>query len=156
MADMNSISHSVINVDDLHESARFYCDVLGGERRSSVCYETEDTLRGRSVHETYIVHDFVFFVALAEQPLVRPPTDQHRGFHGFRTGFFVSREKFDQTIESLRKHGVSFEGPVDHPIEGPLGQSVYFKDPAGNFLECSWRRDETSPAFKRPNFIGVG
>jgi len=31
---------------------------------------------------------------------------------------------------------------VDHPENGPFGQSVYFKDPSGNFLEILWRRDE--------------
>lgn len=156
MADMNSISHSVLNVDDLHEAARFYCDVLGGERRSAVCYETEDTLKGRSVHETYTVHDFVFFVALSERPLPKPPADQHRGLNGFRNGFFVTKEQFDKTVASLREHGVGFEGPVDHPANGPLGQSIYFKDPSGNFLECVWRRDEGTPAFKRPRFLGIG
>ena len=156
MVNMNSISHSVLNVDDLHESARFYCDVLGGERRSSVCFETEDTLRGRSVHETYIVHDFVFFVALAERPLPKPPADQHRGLNGFRNGFFVSKTAFAETMEKLKANGIPFEGPIDHPENGPFGQSLYFKDPSGNFLECLWRRDEETPAFEKPNFLGIG
>ena len=156
MADMNSISHSVINVDDLHEAKKFYCDVLGGDRRSAVCFETEDTLRGRSVHETYTVHDFVFFVALAERELPKPPTDQHRGLNGFRNAFFVTRDEFEKTMKSLEEHGIGFDGPVDHPEKGPLGQSIYFKDPAGNFLECAWRRDEGTEAFTKPNFLGIG
>jgi catechol-2,3-dioxygenase len=156
MADVNSISHSVICVDDLAESARFYCDVLGGEKRSAVCFETEDTLKGRSVHETYIVQDFVFFVALSEQPMPKPPADQHRGMQGFRNAFFVSREKFDETIESLKENGIGFEGPIDHPEGGPFGQSIYFKDPAGNFLECLWRRDQGTEQFAKPYFLGIG
>ena len=156
MADMNSISHSVINVDDLHAAAQFYCGVLGGERRSAVCYETEDAMRGRSVHETYTVHDFVFFVALAERPLPKPPANQHRGFNGYRNAFFVKRQDFEKTMATLKAHGIGFEGPVDHPQAGPLGQSIYFKDPAGNFLECVWRRDEGKPEFKKPNFLGIG
>jgi hypothetical protein len=28
MAEMNSISHSVINVDDLFETERFYCEII--------------------------------------------------------------------------------------------------------------------------------
>ncbi len=156
MADMNSISHSVICVDDLHEASKFYCDILGGEKRSSVCFETEDTMRGRSVHETYIVQDFVFFVALSEREMPKPAPDQHRGTHGFRTAFFVSRERFDETVEALTRHHIGFEGPVDHPEKGPFGQSIYFKDPAGNFLECLWRRDENTPTFEKPLFLGIG
>jgi catechol-2,3-dioxygenase len=156
MAEMNSISHSVINVDDLYESEHFYCDILGGEKRSSVCFDTEDTMRGRSVHETYILEDYVFFVALAERPLPKPPESQHRGMSGFRTAFSVPRKRFDDTIAAFKKHGIGFEGPVDHPENGPFGQSIYFKDPSGNFMEFLWRRDEGTPAFVKPHFLGIG
>jgi catechol-2,3-dioxygenase len=156
MAEMNSISHSVINVDDLAESERFYCDILGGHKRSAVCFDTEDTLRGRSVHETYILQDYVFFVALAERPLPKPPEEQHRGLVGFRTAFCVPRRRFEETMASLKTRGIGFEGPIDHPEQGPFGQSIYFKDPSGNFLEFLWRRDEGTPAFEKPHFLGIG
>jgi catechol-2,3-dioxygenase len=157
MADMNSISHSVICVDDLHAAHEFYEDVMGTKRTSSVCFETEDTLRGRSVHDTYIIsQDFVFFVALSEKKLPKPPADQHRGLDGFRSAFFVPKEQFDKTVTALKERGIGFEGPVDHPEKGPFGQSVYFKDPSGNFFECLWRRDEGTPAFEKPYFLGLG
>ena len=31
---------------------------------------------------------------------------------------------------------------MTHPEAGPFGESVYFRDPTGNFLEVLWRRDE--------------
>ena len=156
MAEMNSISHSVINVDDLFEADRFYCGVLGAQKRSAVCFDTEDTLRGRSVHETYILQDYVFFVALAEKALPRPPETQYRGLDGFRPGFVVSKPRFEETVAALKRNGIGFEGPVDHPAQGPFGQSIYFKDPSGNFLEFLWRRDEGTPAFAKPHFLGIG
>jgi catechol-2,3-dioxygenase len=156
MAEMNSISHSVINVDDLFETERFYCEILGADKRSAVCFDTEDTMRGRSVHETYILQDYVFFVALAEKALPRPPESQHRGLDGFRPAFCVPRARFDATIAALKRSDIGFEGPVEHPDKGPFGQSIYFKDPSGNFLEFLWRRDEGTPAFEKPHFLGIG
>ncbi|HTI86886.1 MAG TPA: VOC family protein [Alphaproteobacteria bacterium] len=156
MARMNSISHSVINVDDLAECEHFYVDILGGEKRSACCFDTEDTMRGRSVHETYILQDYVFFVALAERPLPKPPENQHRGLNGFRTAFCVPQKTFDETLAAFKKHNIGFEGPVEHPRNGPFGQSIYFKDPSGNFMEFLTRRDEGTPAFAKPNFLGIG
>lgn len=156
MAEMNSISHSVINVDDLFETERFYCEILGADKRSAVCFDTEDTMRGRSVHETYILQDYVFFVALAEKNLPRPPDTQYRGLDGFRPAFVVSKARFDETVAALQRNGIGFEGPVEHPAQGPFGQSIYFKDPSGNFLEFLWRRDEGTPQFAKPHFLGIG
>ncbi len=45
----------------------------------------------------------------------------------------------------LEENGVSYDGPVTHPESGPFGESVYFRDPTGNFLEVVWRRDEDAP-----------
>lgn len=156
MAMMNSISHSVINVDDLAETERFYCEILGARKQSACCFDTEDTMRGRSVHETYILQDYVFFVALAERELPQPPKSQNCGLDGFRPAFLVPRQKFDETIAALKREGIGFEGPVEHPLQGPFGQSIYFKDPSGNFLEFLWRRDEGTPQFEKPHFLGLG
>jgi catechol-2,3-dioxygenase len=71
-----------------------------------------------------------------------PPVEQLRGAHGFRHAFTVSRVHFANTLGVLKQRGIPFQGPVDHPDKGPFGQSIYFKDPSGNFLEVLWRRDE--------------
>jgi len=44
---------------------------------------------------------------------------------------------------------------VDHPEKGPFGQSIYFKDPSGNFLEILWRRDEDQN-YQKPTVLDVG
>jgi catechol-2,3-dioxygenase len=77
------------------------------------------------------------------------------GVNGFRHSFAVRHADFDTVLGRLRESGVPFKGPVDHPEKGPFGQSVYFKDPSGNFLELLWRRDEDVAYAKGPN-LDVG
>ena len=142
MAEAETLSHSGICVHDLKEAEDFYCGVLGATLQGAVNFHTEDTLNGRSVHQAYALGDYLFAVALAPDFMPMPPEDQLKGALGIRHAFTVAREKFESMIEGLNSKGVPFEGPVDHPDNGPFGQSIYFKDPSGNFLEILWRRDE--------------
>ncbi|HLG69979.1 MAG TPA: VOC family protein [Chloroflexota bacterium] len=138
---IESISHSGINVVDLKEAEEFYADVLGADITNRVNFNTDDARRGRSVHTSVKAADWLFALALPKGELPMPPPDQARGTNGFRHGFHVSRERFDQVVARLEARGVAFEGPVQHPEHGPFGESVYFQDPGGNFIEICWRRD---------------
>lgn len=142
MADVQSLSHSAICVHDLKEAEEFYCGILGAQPKAGVNFITEDTLRGRSVHKSVVLEDYLFALALAGDFMPMPPAEQLRGAHGFRHAFTVSRERFGALLSNLRQRGVPFEGPVEHPAKGPFGESIYLKDPSGNFLEFLWRRDE--------------
>jgi catechol-2,3-dioxygenase len=142
MAELESLSHSGICVGDLREAERFYEEVLGARVINRVNFNTDDTRRGRSVHSSMVLGDFLFAVMLPRDRMPMPEPDQHRGTNGFRHGFAVPRAKFEDIVANLRERQVPFEGPIDHPDKGPLGQSVFFKDPGGNFLEVCWRRDE--------------
>ncbi len=142
MANVESLSHSGICVHDLEEAERFYIDVLGAEAVGSVNFITEDTLKGRSVHKTIKLGDYLFALALVGDFMPMPPDGQLRGAHGIRHAFAVSKARFDDTLDRLKQFNIAFEGPADHPEAGPFGQSVYFKDPSGNFFEILWRRDE--------------
>ena len=79
---------------------------------------------------------------LAHKFMPMPPAAQHRGTHGFRHAFAVPRDRFGRLLGTLQENQIAFEGPIDHPEAGPFGQSIYCKDPSGNFLEFLWRRDE--------------
>ena len=142
MAEVQSLSHSGICVHDLKEAEDFYCGVLGAHPHAGVNFITEDTIKGRSVHKSVVLEDYLFALALVGDFMPMPPDDQLRGAHGFRHAFTVGRERFNNTLGVLRQRGSRFEGPVDHPEKGPFGQSIYLKDPSGNFLEIIWRRDE--------------
>ena len=142
MAQAESISHSGINVADLKEAEDFYADIFGARITNRVNFNTDDARRGRSVHTSVVLGDWLFALALPKGQLPMPPDEQLRGTNGFRHAFRVGRPDFPKVIERLRARGVPFEGPVAHPEHGPLGESVYFKDPGGNFVEVCWRRGE--------------
>ena len=155
MADVESLSHSAICVHDLKEAEDFYCYVLGARTSSRVNFNTEDALKGRSIHGSVVLEDYLLALMVARDFMPMPPENQHRGAHGFRHAFRVSRSRFEKVIEELKRRGIPFEGPVDHPEHGPFGQSIYFKDPSGNFLELVWRRDE-NVNYAKPYLTGVG
>ncbi len=155
MAEIETLSHSGICVHDLKEAEEFYCNVLGAKVHGAVNFITEDTLRGRSVHQSYTLGDFLFAIALAPDFMPMPPDDKLQGANGFRHAFTVRRADFEATQKRLEDAGVAFKGPVEHPSQGPFGQSIYFKDPSGNFLELLWRRDEDVVYAKAPD-LDVG
>ncbi len=142
MADLESISHSGICVSDLREAEAFYRDVLGARITNRVNFNTDDARRGRSIHTNLVLGDYLFALMLPKDRMPMPSSDEHRGTNGFRHAFAVTRDRFAGIYERLREHGVPFEGPVEHPARGPIGASIYLKDPGGNFLEVCWRRDE--------------
>jgi glyoxylase I family protein len=149
MNDIHSINHTAICVHDLPQAIRFYCDVLGATPHQRTNFSTEDALAGVAVFESVIVEDYLIALGVAPGRMPMPTEDKQQGAHGFRHAFAVSKANFGNVLESLRKHDVPFKGPVEHPAKGPFGESIYFKDPSGNFLEVLWRRDEDPKAGKR-------
>ena len=79
MAEVESISHSGICVHDLKEAEEFYCNVLGARVHSRVNFKTQDALRGRSIHTTLTLDDYVFAVMLTEDWMEVPDAGQLRG-----------------------------------------------------------------------------
>jgi hypothetical protein len=118
--------------------------VLGAQMVSSTDFVTEDVVKGRSLHKSIILEDYLIALMLARDFMPMPPDGQNRGAHGFRHGFHVPKARFDALLAAFDAHGVAYDGPVEHPAAGPFGASVYVKDPSGNFLEFLWRRDENA------------
>lgn len=155
MADIQSLNHSAICVHDLDAAEDFYCGMLGAHVVSATNFITDDVLKGRSVHKSIILQDYLIALMLARDFMPMPPDTQHRGAHGFRHAFFVPKSRFSEFVTMLRQRNVAFEGPIEHPSAGPFGASVYVKDPSGNFLEFVWRRDEET-AYDAVEGIGEG
>jgi catechol-2,3-dioxygenase len=155
MAEVEGLSHSAICVHDLREAEDFYCSVLGGRPGNRVNFKTDDAVRGRSVHGSVILEDYLLALMVTRDFMPMPPAEQHRGAHGFRHAFRVARHRFEAILVELKRREVPFEGPLDHPEKSPFGQSIYFKDPSGNFLEILWRRDE-DVNYQKPYITGVG
>jgi len=140
MADIESISHSGMVAPDTRGVHEFYEEVLGAKRGEMVsrCYEGT---RGGNAHPCGIVGDYLFVTFPRRRDL--PGPDVLRGGEdSFRHAFAVSRDRFAELQDYLRTSEVDFEGPVSHPEQGPLGESIYFRDAGGNFFEVCWRRDE--------------
>ena len=155
MAALESLNHTAICVHDLIESTKFYCDLLGAVPNSRSLFQIEQARAGVVIFQSVILEDYLLALTVAPDFMPMPPEDQLRGAHGFRHGFVVPKTRFDEVQAALETHGVRFEGPVDHPAKGPFGQSIYFKDPSGNFLEILWRRDEDAEDNRRRRYVAV-
>lgn len=138
MAEVESLSHTAVFAPNIREAEEFWQDTLGARLHNRISLNTDDIRRGRGLpHTCWTLADYliVFFVPDGD--------DRQPGFrNGFSHGFAVSRSRFGEILATLRKRGAEFEGPVTHPAEGPLGESIYLVDTGGNRLEICWRRDE--------------
>ena len=142
MSGIHSLNHTAMPVHDMDKATAFYRDVLGATPHGYTSHDLDGATTGGALFRSFVIGDFLLAITVARNLMDMPPEDQFRGAHGYRHGFQITRAAFDDIIESLKAHDIPFEGPVDHAEAGPFGQSVYFKDPSGNFLEFVWRRDE--------------
>lgn len=142
MSGMHSLNHTAMPVRDMEEATAFYRDVLGATPHGYTSHDLEGATTGGALFRSFVIGDFLLAITVARNVLEMPADDQFRGAHGYRHGFQIARAAFDAIVQSLKDQDIPFQGPVDHPENGPFGQSVYFKDPSGNFLEFVWRRDE--------------
>src|SRR5581483_8310057 len=138
MAEIESLSHSAILVPNIREAEDFWEQALGAHLHNRISLNTDDIRRGRgSPHTCWTLADYLMVFFIPDRTDRNPRADS-----GFRHGFAVSHSRFDQIVDLLNERDVSFEGPIAHPENGPLGESVYLSDTGGNRLEICWRRDE--------------
>jgi len=152
-------------VDDLVVAERFYADVLGkevfgsGSVDSRYMLSTDEVLEirrraaahGRADGEpdfwanrppycNVTVGRAKVSVYLADRHIQEPPPEQLRGAP--RLAISATALQIERAAEVLARHGVPFDGPLAHPPPCPAQRSLYFKDPAGNFLELCCPRDD--------------
>ncbi len=153
MGEIQSMDHTVIAVNDLWWAERFYTEVLGGTLGSRQGVTTDQLLRGRrrmarrlqknpqdqkipAPHSSVEFGECILPFFIHQEHVQEPPPDQLRGTP--RVGFQATQEQFHAAVEKLRAKGIRYEGPVRHGGNSPIGESVYFKDPSGNFIELCW------------------
>jgi catechol 2,3-dioxygenase-like lactoylglutathione lyase family enzyme len=144
-------------VDDLVTAERFYTEILGevfgfGAVESRYMLSTDELLEAqrrtesrtrvdgevdswvsRTPHSNVTVGRAKISLYLAPYHIQEPPPEQLRGAP--RLGLSATREQLDRAPAILRSHRIPFEGPVEHPAPSLVSRSIYFRDPAGNFLE---------------------
>lgn len=141
MADIEGLNHCGISVPDVRAGEEFFERVLGAAHCNRISLESSSIRLGRGApHTCNVLGDYLFVLFPHRRPIPRP--ESPRGIDGGRHAFAVSRARFQDILERARTEGIDFEGPVVHPEQGPLGESIYFTDPGGNYMEVCWRRDE--------------
>jgi len=162
MTAIKEFDHSALNANDLDLTEDFYVNIMGpiigevsiGERSPGTTEEiirrfktladgrasrsTEVVYSGATPHFTVRLGQAVIPMRLHQMHMQEPPPEQVRGAP--RRAFHVTPEQLDRAVEIFRKHKVAFEGPVEHPAPSVVARSLYFKDPASNFLELCVRR----------------
>jgi len=162
---MFELGTRVAMVDDLVLAERFYAELLGQDifdngsvdtrymlstdeflesRRRSGSRERSngeaDFWVNRPPHSNVTVGEGKISLYLADHHIQEPPPEQLRGAP--RLALSATAAQIARAIEVRSQHDVPFEGPVPHPEPCPTAESLYFRDPAGNFLELCRPRDE--------------
>ncbi len=160
---VQGIDHAAVEVVDLEWAEDFYINILGlpvdhrvgwstvdyarakrwgegkedmapGTRRWDSLYSENRRRVPRANSQLFIQFgNAVLGLFLATKHRQEPPEEQAVGSP--RVAFRTGRRVLDEVVRLLDEHRKPFQGPVDHPASAPIESSLYFKDPAGNFLE---------------------
>jgi catechol 2,3-dioxygenase-like lactoylglutathione lyase family enzyme len=125
MLRIQRVLETSLYVTDLEAAAEFYSDVLGLQAFSEV--------KGR--HAFFRCGDGVVLLfnpsATQEEGGQVPPHGAHGAGH---VAFAIQASDIPAWREHLSAHGVAVEREVTWPGKG---QSIYFRDPAGNSVELA-------------------
>ncbi|MEE8516553.1 MAG: VOC family protein [Alphaproteobacteria bacterium] len=162
---VTGIDHAGVQVADILWAEEFYTGVLGVRVEHRMGWSTADYVRARDwaegkedmapgtrrLDKRYTVmvdrktvpranmQIFLGFgratlaVFLANQHFQEPLEELMVGTP--RVAFTTTAQGLDAAALTLEQHQIPHDGPVRHPSSAPVGRSLYFKDPGGNFLE---------------------
>lgn len=149
-------------VDDLVEAERFYGEVLtevfGGYLANRYVLTTDELIQARKAaalaerqgeeaawmalpSSRVILGDTHVYLCLAERHMPQPPPEHLRGTP--RLAITATADQVEQACAVFRREEVAFLGPERYDAPCPVERALYFRDPAGNFLEiCCPRAGE--------------
>ena len=157
---MLELASRALLVDDLVLAERFYAEILGTEvfgrgsvdsryllstdellelRRRAATRDESDFWSSRPPYSNVTVGRAKISLYVADRHVQEPPPEQLRGLP--RMAISATNEEIARAATVLARHEVPSEGPIAHDAPCPAAQSLYFKDPAGNFLELCELRD---------------
>ena len=120
---LDGIDHVALAVRDVELSARWYCDVLGLERRYQEAWGNHPAVVGIGTTS------LALFPVAGPSPQPRPGRDVLTMRH---LAFRASRREFDQARTTLAARGMAIE-QQNHGI----AHSIYFHDPDGHEIEIT-------------------
>lgn len=128
---LGQLSEAAIYTSDLEAAEKFYCDLLGLEKISS--------MEGRGI--SLRCGETVLLVFDPQRTRIHDAGVPTHGASGEgHIAFVIDDAEIDSWRRHLAEHGVTIEAEVDWP-EG--GRSLYFRDPARNVVEFApptlWR-----------------
>ena len=126
---IDGILETALYVDDLNAAEAFYGELLGLER----------VLRAGDRHVFYRCGPGILLIFNRAETLKPPPDDAlpvppHGTTGPGHVCFRMDGPAIDRMVEKLNKAGIVIESDFRWPTGA---RSIYFRDPAGNSLECA-------------------
>jgi len=126
---IDGILETALYVDDLDAAEAFYGELLGLER----------ALRAGDRHVFYRCGPGILLIFNRAETLKPPPDDAlpvppHGTTGPGHVCFRMDGPAIDRMVEKLNKAGIVIESDFRWPTGA---RSLYFRDPAGNSLECA-------------------
>jgi catechol-2,3-dioxygenase len=142
MIKLQRLGHIVLRVADVERSKRFYTELLGFRVLE------EDPNHG-GVFLSLGDDSHCLDLQPSTDPSLGPTPPQWRSRAGLGLGhvaFTVAdRAALQAAHATLTEHGVEIIAALDHVSQ----ESIYFRDPDGNILECYWERPDAVEIFRR-------
>jgi catechol 2,3-dioxygenase-like lactoylglutathione lyase family enzyme len=120
---LQGIDHVALAARDIKQSAQWYIDVLGFERRYEGMWNGVPTFIGKG--------NTAIALFPAKSDAISKPSSRE-GIRMLHLAFRANRKNFIAAQEELKRRGIKFEFQ-DHEIS----HSIYFRDPDGHQLEIT-------------------
>jgi catechol 2,3-dioxygenase-like lactoylglutathione lyase family enzyme len=126
---IDGILETAVYADDIDAAEAFYGGLLGLEK----------VLRAGDRHVFFRCGPGILLIFNPAET-VKPPSDDalpvppHGALGPGHVCFRMDGEAIDRTVEKLNKAGIAIESDFCWPNGA---RSIYFRDPAGNSLECA-------------------
>lgn len=126
---IDGILEASLYADDLDAAEAFYSEVLGLEK----------LLRAGNRHVFFRCGPAILLIFNPAETVIPPsadalPVPPHGASGAVHVCFRMDGEAIDTMVEKLNKAGIGVESDFRWPNGA---RSIYFRDPAGNSLECA-------------------
>ncbi|MBE9076979.1 VOC family protein [Romeria aff. gracilis LEGE 07310] len=130
---LRGVHHIALNVKDMQAACQFYGEVLGLHKlQGEEVPKTLVKLVAEGKVTNFRTPDGTILDLFWEPDLSPPDPDPEKGFtRANHLAFDIAPTQFDQAMERLRAHQITFDGPVTRPT----GRGIYFYDPDGFIIE---------------------